>query len=284
MLNRRELQQMGNLSEHNQPVPAKNNLMPFYTATILTAVLMTVLSVAGLVAGSTLYPTEEQYQTFVPNDVVNLGVGLPILAVSLWWTRRGKLVGLLCWPGALIFVLYNYLAYTFGSQPSWAFLGYLSLVVLSLYTVGGLFASMDMAWVKARLAGRFPEKLSGGVMVAFGVLFLGRVLLVFGGASGVETELPLGDFVSGISDFFISPAMMIGGVQLWRGKDLGYAAGLGLLFQASMLFVGLIVFLLLQPALTGAAFAPVDVIVVAVMGVVCSIPFGLYLRAAIRAE
>ena len=284
MLTRREKQEMGNLSTQNNPLPTQKNLNPLYGATIVTAVLMTALSVAGLVAGSTIYPTEEHIQTFVPNDVVNLVVGLPILVASLWLTRRGKLVGLLCWPGALVFVMYNYLAYTFGAQPSWVFLGYLSLVVLSLYTVVGLFGMMEMSQVKQRLAGKFPEKLSGGVMVAFGVLFLGRVLLMFGGASGAETGLPLGEFVSGISDFFISPAMLIGGIQLWRGKDFGYAAGLGLLFQASMLFIGLIVFLLLQPTLTGAEFAPVDIVVVAVMGVVCSIPFGLYLRAGIRAD
>jgi len=272
------------LQGSDQKLPVRGELRLFYAASVLIALLMAVVSLVGLTNRELVYPTEEQYQTFVPNDVVNLAVGLPILAVSLWWAQRGKLVGLLCWPGALIFVLYNYLAYTFGSQPSWAFLGYLSLVILSLYTVGGLFASMDISQVKQRFAGTFPEKLAGGVMVAFGVLFLGRVLLLFGGASGGETELPLGEFVSGISDFFISPAMMIGGVQLWRGKPFGYAAGLGLLFQASMLFIALIVFLLLQPALTGVAFAPVDVVVVAVMGVVCSIPFGLYLRAVIRAD
>jgi len=270
--------------EQKPLLPVKNTLKPFYISTIVAAVLMTALSVAGLVAPSAIYQAEEQFQTFVPNDVVNLVVGLPILAASLWWARRGKLVGLLCWPGALIFVLYNYLAYTFGTQPSWVLFGYLSLVALSLFIVVGLFSVMEMSQVKQRLAGKFPEKLSGGVMVAFGVLFLGRVLLLFGGASGAETEMALGEFVSAISDFFISPAMVIGGIQLWRGKDFGYAAGLGLLFQASMLFIGLIVFLLLQPALTGAAFAPVDVLVVAVMGVVCSIPFALYLRAAFLAD
>ena len=28
------------------------------------------------------------------------------LLVSMWLTRRGKLIGLLCWPGALFYVLY----------------------------------------------------------------------------------------------------------------------------------------------------------------------------------
>ena len=57
-------------------------------------------------------------------------------------------------------------------------------------------------------------------------------------------------------------------------------AGLGLLFQASMLFIGLIIFLLLQPILTQAPLALVDIVVVFVMGLICFIPFGLFLRGA----
>jgi hypothetical protein len=53
---------------------------------------------------------------------------------------------------------------------------------------------------------------------------------------------------------------------------------LGLLFQASMLFIGLIAFLLIQPVLTDAPFSLTDVLVVAVMGLVCFVPFGLFVR------
>jgi hypothetical protein len=66
--------------------------------------------------------------------------------------------------------------------------------------------------------------------------------------------------------------------MLLRRMDLGYVGGLGLLFAASMLFVALIAYLLLQPLLTGAPFAPVDVLVVFLMGIVCSIPFVLFFR------
>jgi hypothetical protein len=58
-------------------------------------------------------------------------------------------------------------------------------------------------------------------------------------------------------------------------------AGLGLLFQGSMLFIGLIIFLLLQPLLTSAPFSIVDVIVVLVMGLICFIPFGLFVRGVV---
>jgi hypothetical protein len=60
---------------------------------------------------------------------------------------------------------------------------------------------------------------------------------------------------------------------------LGYVTGLGLLFQASLLFIGLIVFLLVQPILTTGAFSLVDIVVVFVMmGLICFVPFALYVR------
>ena len=49
-----------------------------------------------------------------------------------------------------------------------------------------------------------------------------------------------------------------------------------------MLFVGLIIFLLLQPILTDAPFAVADVAVVFVMGLVCFVPFGLFTRGLVR--
>ena len=59
-------------------------------------------------------------------------------------------------------------------------------------------------------------------------------------------------------------------------------AGTGLLFQASMLFIGLIMILLLQPLLTGAAFILTDIVVTFIMGLVCFIPFVLFVRGVVR--
>jgi hypothetical protein len=46
--------------------------------------------------------------------VVNLLIGLPILLGSMWLARRGQLIGLFLWPGALLFVLYNDIIYVFA--------------------------------------------------------------------------------------------------------------------------------------------------------------------------
>ena len=84
------------------------------------------------------------------------------------------------------------------------------------------------------------------------------------------------------ADVIITAAWIIGGVLLWRRQALGYVSGTGLLFQGSMLFIGLILFFLLQPLLTGADFALTDAVVTFAMGFVCFIPFGLFVRGVIR--
>jgi hypothetical protein len=75
-----------------------------------------------------------------------------------------------------------------------------------------------------------------------------------------------------------APALAICGVLLWRRCRFGYVAALGLLFQASMLFVGLIIFLLVQPLLTAVPFAPADVAAIFFLGLICFVPFVLFAR------
>jgi hypothetical protein len=48
-----------------------------------------------------------------------------------------------------------------------------------------------------------------------------------------------------------------------------------------MLFIGLIIFLLLQPFLTTAPFVLVDVVVIFIMGMICFIPFALFVRGVV---
>jgi hypothetical protein len=96
-----------------------------------------------------------------------------------------------------------------------------------------------------------------------------------------QTVIPAAEFGTLIADIVLSLLFLAGGVLLLRQRPLGYVGGLGLLFAASMLFVGLIAFLLLQPVLTAVPFVPIDVIVVTVMGLVCFIPFGLFVRGVV---
>jgi len=140
---------------------------------------MTAASLAGLLAPHTLYPTEALRHGFVSNDVVNLVLGLPLLLVAPVLTRRGQLLGLLFWPGALFYVTYNYIAYAVTRPLTWQFVLYLALVGLSTWAILRLLKSIDGAAVQAQLAGAVPARFGGGVLAALGALFFVRAVAPF---------------------------------------------------------------------------------------------------------
>jgi len=272
---------MNTNQERNASLPIRRNLALIYALSFIIAILMAAASIAGLLYRTAIYPTDELLRSFVPNDVVNLFIGLPILLGSMWLARRGKLIGLLFWPGALFFVLYNYIVYVFAMPLNVAFLLHLALVTISVYPLIGLVASIDGKVVQQRLTGAVPERLAGGVLAGLGLLFFLRVIGVIVNALTSQTPIAETELALHISDFLITPAWVIGGVLLWQRKEFGYVIGLGLLFQASMLFIGLIIFLLLQPFLTTAPFVLADVVVIFTMGLICFIPFALFVRGVV---
>lgn len=265
-------------------LPVKRDLSLAYALSLLVALLMTIASAGGLLAPASFYPTDELFRTFAANDVVNLLIGLPILSGALWLARRGKLVGLLIWPGTLLYVFYNYVAYLVGIPFGFITLVYLALVFVSAFVVFDLAKSTDGFSVQARLAGAVSERIAGWVMVVFGVLFILRAIGMLVQAGLDQITLAVSDIGVLMADLAISMLWIAGGALLLRREPLGYVAGLGLLLAASMLFVGLIMFLVLQPILTDAPFAPIDVIVVFGMGLICFIPFALFLRGVLSRE
>ena len=265
----------------NASMPIKHNLTLIYGLTFIIAILMAAASVAGLLHQTSVYPTDELLQSFLANDVTNLLIGLPMLLASMWLTRRGKLIGLLFWPGALFFVLYNYIVYVFAMPLNLAFLAHLALVMLSVYSLIGLLTSIDGKVVQQQLVGVVPERLAGGVLAGLGLLFVLMVIGAIVQALISQTPIAETELALHVADFLIAPAWVVCGVLLWQRNAFGYVAGLGLLFQASMLFIGLIIVLLLQPFLTAAPFSLVDVVVVFAMGLICFIPFALFIRGVV---
>ncbi len=266
-------------SNHRVPfVQPERSLTPAYGFSFVLAVLVTLASAMGLIYANDLYPTEDLRQSFLANDVVSLLVGLPTLLSALWLAWRGKLVGLLLWPGALMYILYNYLAYIFAVPMNWYYLLLLALITVSAYTLIGLLASFNMHEIGQHIGGNVPVRFPAGLLIVFGLFFFVRVFVVIANFHADPAAVPASELVILPADFLIAPAWIIGGMLLWQRKPMGYAVGLGLLFQASMLFIGLIAILILQPFLTDAQFDPVSVLTVSIMGLICFFPFTMYLR------
>ena len=125
------------------------------------------------------------------------------------------------------------------------------------------------------------ERISGAILVAMGLLFMLQALGAMVDALFNQIQITGLELAVHVSDFAISPALIIGGILLWQLKEFGYMSGLGLLFQASMLFIGLIIFMIIQPLLTTTPFLVVDVLVVTIMGLICFIPLALFIRGII---
>jgi hypothetical protein len=137
---------MNIIKAHNANLPVRNNLMLIliYASSLVITVLMAVASITGLIFHSKIYPTEELLRTCVPNDVVNLFIGLPILIGSMWLAWRGSLLGLLFWPGALFYVFYNAIGYVFALSSNAVFL--MQLII----------AALSVAWVSCSSCGLSP--------------------------------------------------------------------------------------------------------------------------------
>ncbi len=262
--------------------PIKGNLGLATIASLIVTIMMAGVSVAGIFYPDKIYQEDELLEAFIANDVVSLVIGVPILLLSMWLARRGKLIGLLFWPGALFYVGYNYFVYVFAMPLSWEYILYITLLALSLYTTISLVTSIDGEDVQRRLAGFVPERLAGGVLVSLSTLFLVRAIGEMVGALANQTPVSDTELALLVVDFLMAPAWIIGGVLLWRRQALGYVGGTGLLFQTSMLFIGLIMIMLLQPLLTDAAFSLIDIVVVFIMGLICFVPFVLFVRGVVR--
>ena len=248
----------------------------------IIAILMTIMSLMGLIFPEFAYKTNTLIQTLFPNDVVNILIGLPFLLGSIWLVGREKLVGLLLWPGALLFIIYNYVAYIIGRSLDLLSIIYLALVLFSAFVFYDLLQRIDSNNLKLQLSGRVAEKLAAWFLLIFGILFILRAIFEFTGAGANTTQILMVEIGVLIADVLISVLWVVGGILLLRQKPLGYSMGLGLLSAASMLFVGLIIFLVIQPIITDAVFKPTDILVVAVMGLILSIPFFFYLRGTIK--
>lgn len=263
-------------------LPVKNNLRMGYLFTSLIIIFTAIAAVAGIFFSDEIYLSAEAGHSFIANDVVTLFIGLPILLISMWLTHRGKLIGLLFWPGAIFYGLYNYTIYLFGAPLTIMYPLYLLIVTLSLYTTISLVASIQGESVKQQLTGHVPENISSAPLIGFGVLFGIRAIVMMVTAAINQTPLPAPELGLLVADFIACAAWVIGGIMLWRRQSLGYVTGMGLLFSSSMLFVGVIAILLLQPIVSGGPLLITDILVLLIMSLLCFVPFGLFLRGVIK--
>jgi hypothetical protein len=267
----------------DENLPLTNSQL-IWRLTFLIAIWMTLFSSLGFIFTDIIYHETDLAETFMTNDLVNIILGLPMLIYVLISLKRKKLLGLLLLPGALIYVFYNYFAYLVGRPGDMFTIFNLGLVLLSIITLIVLLKNIDHQVIKARLAGSVPDKVSGWILLFIGLAFF--TLASFQLINSILTDISLttGEQATSLADLTVSLLWAGGGILLMLKKPLGYTTGLGLLIAASSLFIGLIVFFLLNPIITGKPLILSDLLTIFFMGFICYTPLFFYWRGIIRVE
>jgi hypothetical protein len=262
----------------------KREITLAYLTSGIIALIMCVASVAGILYWSDIYPAP-QVSNNVGTDVLNLVVGLPILLGSMWFARRGSLIGLLLWPGALFYILYVYTFYILGVPFNVLFLPYIVLVILSAYTIIGLVASIDGEAVWQQLSDKVPARTTGGMFILISILFIIVDLLLNVTALVSNAPVSSTSYASWVTDFTLQlPALLIIGILLWRHKAFGYVAAPALLVQGGVLNAGFALVLVIEAIITASPINAPFVALVFVIGAISLILLAFFMRGAVRGQ
>jgi hypothetical protein len=170
--------------------------------------------------------------------------------------------------------------YLIGAPFSVLFLLYAAVVALSAYAIIALVSSIDGEQVRRRLAGFVPARALGGILVGLALLTLaqdasGALATALAGSAPTD---PLARHVW-IADLAVEvPAVLVGGVLLWRRRQLGYVAGAGLLLQYGLNPLGLEASTVLRAVLTTSPLDVATIVVLLTFSAVCFASLAFFVR------
>ncbi len=248
-------------------LPLRRDLTLAYVGSLTVAVALAVASIGGLAPGpDSLYDSASPLvQVSRGGDAANLILGVPVLLGSMWLAKRGSLIGLLLWPGALFYALYVGALYLVGAPLSGLFFWYVAVVTLSAWTLIGIVVSIDAQEVCRRLA-RAPARDVGMALVLIAALAYVGLTGAVGSSLGSPSSAA-GMRPQWVVDYALgTPPLLLGGALLWRRMSLGFVATPGLLLVSGLNGLAFAASALLDGLLGGHAVEPPVVVVHLVIG------------------
>ena len=164
----------------------------------------------------------------IPQDIVTLALGIPMLIISLFLARKGLIKGRLLLAGVEGYFLVTYFMYIFIAMYNRLFLIYAALISISFFAFILTLMSFDIEKLKTYYNKKLPAKFVGGFLlfasIMVGLLWLSRVMpTLINGTIPVDllehgTTLP----VQAIDLAFFLPSAFIAGILIIKKKSMGY--------------------------------------------------------------
>lgn len=262
-------------------LPVKGDLNLVYISSLVISLGLAAVSAIGLWWGSNgLYVGGSPLvQVSQGGDAANLILGLPTLLGAMWLARRGSLIGLLLWPGALFYALYAYALYLVGGPLSLLFFAYVAIATLSSWSLIVLVASIDAAEVRRRMS-LAPARSVGAALVVIAILAYAGLTAATAGALG-SPATDAGMRPQWVVDYALgTPVLLLGGALLWRRVSLGYVAAAGLLLVSGLNGLAFAASAVLDGLLAGRSIEPAVVGVHLVIGAVSFAFLAFFVRGA----
>jgi hypothetical protein len=177
-------------------------------------------------------------------DVINLFIGLPLLALAIYLSQRNSLRGRLLLAGLLFYFFYVYLMATVGVAFNNLFLVYIVIFALSAVTFFLNLSNIDVAHLPTQISTRFPRRLFIGfvftISAVLTILWLGRIFPIMRTGQFPPDVAGMTTLVSqGIDLGMVVPLALSAGILLGRRSPLGYLLAGITLTHGLMMFISI---------------------------------------------
>jgi hypothetical protein len=162
----------------------------------------------------------------IAQDWVTVFMGIPLLIISCFFSRKGFLRGRILLAGTLAYFLYTYMSYSLLCMYNPLFLVYVALMSMSFFALVLVLLSFDLNELKNVFSDDLPVKTIGIIMICFAsaiaLMWLGRILppLLQGTVpSGLEHYTTL--VIQAMDLGFVIPVSILSAILLIRREPVG---------------------------------------------------------------
>lgn len=233
---------------------------------VLSTVAILMLAIVSSLLGLFRPGYDADPQALVPRarteDVVILAVAVPVLAIGLWYAMRGSVRGRIVWLASLAYMTYLWLSRVGLLAFNDFFLGYVTLFVLSLFTLVGGLVTTDPEPFRRRLQGRISRPIYAGVLgvtaIGIAVLWLSDIVpATLAGTTplGIQEFGPKGALTYVYDLGLLVPSYALAAYLLWRGYRWAFTIT-GVLLVFAVLIAPTLVALTIVDLQQGVAMTP----------------------------
>lgn len=255
--------------------PKINTIRSITVMATTVGILLAVNSTLNIVWAELIYSTVSMYRALLPNDCINLFLGVPVLFLSVRLTLQRSRIGPVAMAASLLFVLYNEISYLFAFRNTFSFVINTAMTLMCLAAIVRLAVSMRQSSVQMQPTVR-RSRVFGVILIAMGAVFVARALMNIRNAGAIA--MPLWDMGVNIADAILCSLWIVCGILLIGKPKNGGIPVFVCFFHGSMLFLALLLFMIMQPLVCGTEFVLADFLVILLMSMTFVVPLILFIR------